>query len=41
MISMSDNIKESLSVGKRAGGGFSRFMIARSAAVTALISCGL
>ena len=35
------DIKESLSVGKRAGGGFSRSMIVGSAAVTTLMSCGL
>ena len=40
MISVSD-MKESLSVRKGAGGRFSRSMIVRSAAVTALMSCGL
>ena len=39
-MSVSDK-NESLSVGKMAGGGFSRSIIFRSAAVTALISCGL
>ncbi len=40
MISVSD-IKESLSVGKRAGGEFLRSMIVRSTAVTTLMSCVL
>ena len=41
MISVPD-IKESLSVGKRADGGFLRSMIVGSAAVvTTLMSCGL
>ena len=40
MISVSD-IRESLSVEKRANGGFSRSIIVRSLAATALISCGL
>ena len=40
MISVSD-MKESLSVGKRADGVFSRSMIVRSAAITALMSRGL
>ncbi len=35
------DIKESLSVGKWAGGGFSRSVIVGSAAVTTLMSCGL